>query len=204
MTPGMLFWSWVHIRYRADGLHSGFGAEGAVMGVNSGSSCGATRSAARQHGFFLIRPRLPVSWWILAYIVLPLAVGGVVYVFWRVNTLRWYQWASWIGFAAPLRRLRALAAPVRSAFPSWVIFSLPGGLWLFATTNAVRLIWGGDRGKWRTFWLTAAFALGVGSELGQAVGIVPGRFDPMDLTLYLGGFLLAFLCRVPVGKYAPT
>lgn len=140
------------------------------------------------------------AWWMLTYVVLPLAVGGIVYILWRAETLRWFSWASSIGLGPFLRQLRAIASPARATIPSWVVYSLPGGLWLFATTNAIRFVWGNDQSSWRGIWLSAAFTLGVGSEFAQAVALIPGRFDPVDLALYLTGFLVACLCPLPGGN----
>lgn len=100
-----------------------------------------------------------------------ISLGGALYLGGRPTTLRMFAWADTLGLGPAVHGLRELLAPVVSAAPDWAVFSLPFGLWLFALVLAVR----------DTRWIPAALALGIGSELAQLPGLMPGTFDPVDL-----------------------
>ena len=77
--------------------------------------------------------------------------------------------------------------------PSWFLYSLPDALWVFAFTNFMLAIWQ-DRFTFHSiFWILLAPTVGIFSELGQAVNIIPGTFDLTDLLLLITASLLPFI-----------
>lgn len=128
-----------------------------------------------------------------ANIVFPLILGGLIYFAWRSPSLLMFQWAETLGFSPYVQELRAFADPLRPAVPGWVLFSFPDGAWVYSATAAYLAIW---RVKWSVepaFWVLLPGAMGVGSELGQWFGVVPGTFDPVDLALMLIAVFTAVL-----------
>jgi hypothetical protein len=66
-------------------------------------------------------------------------------------------------------------------------------VWVFASTAFFTRLW--HDGPWylRAFWISLGPALAMGGELGQALGVVPGTYDPADLVFYGVSAMLAFL-----------
>ena len=105
----------------------------------------------------------------------------------------WYRWARFAGMTEAVARWRAWAAPARDLFPEWALFSLPDGAWVFACTAFFARLW--PDGPWwlRATWIGMGSVLAVGGEVGQAVGLVPGTFDPIDVVAYLSAAGLALV-----------
>jgi len=106
-----------------------------------------------------------------------------VYVFYRpegtlINILlsKLLPQTDWLAIKTSVRQMWPL--------PKWVIFSLSGGLWVFAATMLARQL------KIYFYnvtihakWMPMLFALWL--EFWQWMGIVKGRFDWMDVLLVL-------------------
>ena len=116
-------------------------------------------------------------------IILFLIVCVFVYVFYRpestlINILLGYVMhePGWLSFKAFIRDVLPL--------PKWIIFSLPGGLWVFAATMLSKKLklrlW---RVTFSAMWLPMLFALWL--EFWQLMGVVKGRFDWMDVLLVI-------------------
>ena len=117
------------------------------------------------------------------HVALPVALGAAVYLLWRAPHLRVFRWAEAVRADAAVERLRAWAAGARPHLPEAFLFSLPDALWVYALTAALALVWRRERGPAAAAWLAVGPLLGVGSELGQRAGMVPGTFDPLDAAL---------------------
>jgi hypothetical protein len=115
----------------------------------------------------------------LVNVVLPLALGAGIYVGWRSTDLMVFRWVEVAG---------ASGLVVRSAvpLPSWVLYCLPDGCWVYAYTSWMLAIWGRSGP-----WVYSGVVLAVGAEFGQLVGFVPGTYDTLDVVFYLAGFILA-------------
>ncbi len=132
----------------------------------------------------------------LVHVALPLTVGAALYIGGRGESFLGYVWGDRIDLGGG----RTLSDGVRSlgetisfeGLPDWTRFSLPDALWVYALTFAVVALWGGSSGRERWGWYLVVLTLGVGAELGQAVEVVPGTFDPVDLMLCLLATLVAY------------
>ena len=100
-----------------------------------------------------------------------IAIGSLLYIAGRPPTLRLFAWANDLGLDPIVMALRDALAPAVVRLPDAILLSLPFALWVFAFTALIR-----DRR-----WLPVAPGLAIGAELGQALGVVPGTFDPVDL-----------------------
>ena len=128
------------------------------------------------------------------HIVLPIIIGGLIYILWRDPNLLMFDWFRAVGFEPPLVWLRTETAPVSRFLPAWLIFSLPDGLWVYALTALMVFLWRDATSlPIRTLWLSLGALLGAGSELGQLAGIVPGRFDVLDLAVCIAAPLAALV-----------
>ena len=102
---------------------------------------------------------------------------------------RWYDVAGLTGMVHSIRNV----VPSALAVPCWFRFSLPDALWVYSFTATMCYIWADRDGVWKRVWTSAGVLLGAGGEVGQAIGVVPGTFDLVDLVLcVLAGLAAAF------------
>lgn len=121
-------------------------------------------------------------------VIAPIVIGAMIYVLFRTTNLLVFRWIEAIGLLQFTLQLRQLCSGV--ALPDWLLYSLPDGLWVFAFTRWIILIW--DRAP-PLAWLVIGAALGVGGEFGQVIGIVPGTYQHLDMVFYISGFFAACL-----------
>jgi hypothetical protein len=115
----------------------------------------------------------------LLNVLVPITLGASIYVGWRSTDLLVFRWIEWFGAGSLILR-------PDFALPSWVLYSLPDGCWVYACTSWMLLIWGR-----LVPWVWTGVVLAVGAELGQLVGLVPGTYDHLDMVFYVGAFLAA-------------
>jgi hypothetical protein len=137
------------------------------------------------------------------HILVPLLVGGVVYVCWRDPNLLMFKWFGALGLERSIESLRAVTA-AGQGLPHWVLYSLPDGLWVYALTALMVLLWRGTKSlPAKAFWLSLGLLLGAGAELGQLAGLLPGAFDRVDLIVCLiapAAALVFTSRRVPLNR----
>jgi hypothetical protein len=105
-----------------------------------------------------------------------------------------FTWYRWAGLSQPVLSLRAYAHGLKHLVPGPVLYSLPDALWVYSFTVLLKYIWAEyPNGHSKTTWPLLPVTLAVGAELGQAVKIVPGTFDVMDLLAYFGAWAAAFM-----------
>ncbi len=132
----------------------------------------------------------------LLHVALPMLAGGLIYVCWRDPELMMFRWFRVLGLEATIQQVR-LGVPAVAAMPSWFVYSLPDGLWVYALSAFMGHVWSGSRTSVvRIMFLGAGPVLGVGSELGQMAHLVPGSFDWTDIVFYLAAGAFAFLAVV--------
>lgn len=120
------------------------------------------------------------------HVLLPLLGGGLVYICWRDPNLLMFRWLRAIGLEPSIDWLRVGTASAQTALPHWLVYSLPDGLWVYALTALMILLWRGVHSlPLKISWLSLGLLLGAGSELGQLAGVLPGAFDPVDLLVCL-------------------
>lgn len=112
-----------------------------------------------------------------------LVVGGFIYICWRSDTLLMFTWFDLIGVSKPVETLRNISSGYSYFLPKWFLFSLPNALWLFSGLVAFEAIWGTKFVLGKIFWFSALLIIAIGSELGQALGLIQGTFDWYDILL---------------------
>lgn len=123
----------------------------------------------------------------------PLLVGATIYLLWRPDSLLAFRWATALGLSGQVQSLRSFCAALPS--PSDVaVYSLPGGLWLFALVLTLGSVWLQQPGLSASIWLAVPITVAVGSEIGQLQGWVLGTFDPLDLLVYSLSYACGLVC----------
>ena len=125
--------------------------------------------------------------------VFTLLLGGLIYILFRQDTLKMFSWFDNINVSAAISELRLCTVPLSGHFPNWFLYSLPDGLWLFSYLSVLLAVWDNVISKHNIHWLLLVPMVAIFSEIGQLFEIVPGTFDILDLTFYLGGTLLPIL-----------
>ena len=122
-------------------------------------------------------------------VLLPLVFAGSIYLIFRPEGTVILSIGDLVG-------LRPIIDSIRnqidvSEFPQWFVYSLPGGLWLLSFQNI--LTWANKfKGKFLIATALAAYFMGVGLEVAQAIHITDGRFDWLDILFYSVATILAF------------
>ena len=119
-------------------------------------------------------------------------MGGMIYVLWRSDSLLMFHWFATLGIDQQIRQLREAVAPYSGALPSAVCFSLPQALWLLSGILYSHSIWRDVSTLSWLFWTALLVVTALVAELGQLVGIVPGRFDIWDLLSLVAACLCGY------------
>lgn len=102
-----------------------------------------------------------------------LAAGGLCYVLYRPATLLHHLWP----WPVPPRAVAPALEPL--------VYSVPGGLWSAAFIMMSDALWRGELPGRRLLLASMIPAMGILSELMQAVGWLPGVADPVDALCYM-------------------
>lgn len=110
-----------------------------------------------------------------------LFIGGGLYLMCRSERLVMFDWCKTIGIYPLIQQLRP-----KGDFDSWLVYSLPDGLWLFSYIILMGAIWAFDMRK-SLLCSAPLIVIAIGSEVLQLPHIVRGTFDVIDLLCYIAG-----------------
>ena len=113
--------------------------------------------------------RIALVW----HVLLPLAVGALLYLKWPAARLVAHGWLSKLGMSAHI-----------AARSDWLRTELPGFLWVYAFVFAVAIVWFGAPRRVLALWLSLPLLLSATWEFGQLAGLLPGTFAAADLIAY--------------------
>lgn len=114
--------------------------------------------------------------------MLPLLVGGAVYVLWRSPSLLMFRWFDMFGLAQFVTLLRDILGSAAESVPGWILYSWPDAAWTMSGMMFFAFIWQGSRSHARHGWIFLTPAIAIVSEMAQWLRLLPGTFDPADLT----------------------
>ena len=115
----------------------------------------------------------------VALAMLSFSIGGCIYLLWRSTTLLMFGWLKAIGLYDMVLRLRP-----DDKVDSWLVCSLPDGLWLFASILLMGVLWRFEPRR-SCMYSAPLVIIAIGSELLQIHHIVSGTFDIVDLVCYV-------------------
>ena len=98
-----------------------------------------------------------------------------------------------IGLGGHVEAARVGANSMASSIPVAVLYSAPDGAWAYAMTACFARMWRNEPLHSLLAWALLGPALAIGSEVGQALGVVPGTFDFWDLFFYSSATIFALL-----------
>lgn len=129
--------------------------------------------------------------------LIPLLLGGLIYVLFRSQSLIMFGWVNAIGMYELINLLRAYINAYEVLIPNWFIYSLPDGLWIFSFTSALIIVNGC---KWNEYKVWLLLPIGFGIEFLQLLGIFKGTFDVNDLFFYFIGIVSSVLKLGKINK----
>lgn len=122
-------------------------------------------------------------------VVFPIVLGVLIYFFYREPS---FNFIKWFGLNEKFTSLSVRVNLV--SLPSWVIYNLPDGLWVFSFTYLVLFIYKFKFSKKTLFFtLFVPIIISLISEIGQYFGFMQGTYDSFDILCYLIGFFLPIL-----------
>ena len=121
-------------------------------------------------------------------VLLPLFLAAVIYLLLRPVDTVIYKIAALFGADDFINVIRESVNV--SDFPEWLVYSLPGGLWLLSFQNTITWI-KRFRGRWLIHSVLLASISGIGLELLQVLNVTDGVFDWVDVLFYCFATLLS-------------
>ena len=125
--------------------------------------------------------------------IITLSIGTLIYLLFRVSTLKVFSWLNFLGIDFVNNDLRKKSINYMPKIPDWFIFSLPDGIWIFSYVLLMISIWNFTLNKKSIFWMTIIPLVAIFSEIFQIFDFIPGTFDFVDLSFYILGFILPFI-----------
>ena len=124
---------------------------------------------------------------ILAGVIL-LVAGGLIYTLFRPTTLLGFRLTDAIGLSQLINNWRTALATQQPA--PFIVYCLPNGLWSAAFILIMDRLFAHQPLRQRLCWTAVIPGIGIAAELLQAVGIVPGTFDWLDILCYAVPYLV--------------
>ncbi len=124
-------------------------------------------------------------------VFLPMLVASTLYILFRNPDLVVFSLISKIHALPFLMTLRGyIGTPF--LHHSWIVFSLPGSLWMLSSMNLVLAIWQFKIRKQNLLWIFAPVLFAIVLEELQRQHLTDGTFDPTDMLCYVLA-VLAFI-----------
>lgn len=139
----------------------------------------------------------------IATALIPLLLGGLIYVTYRTDTLIMFSWFKNLQLQSITDAFRSNTFLQKLDVPDWIKFSLPDALWLFSFTYTNLLLWDFTITKQSIIWICLAPVIGLVFEIGQLVNVIPGTFDLTDLVLLILAALFPLLTPLKNLKSKP-
>lgn len=117
---------------------------------------------------------------LLGLVLMPLLIGGLVYVICRPSDARFLSWFGISRIDDPV---------INSYFISYV---LPDFLWLFSFSNVLALIWRHERIPF-LLWSLSTLVFTLCIEYGQLMAVVPGYFGYGDVVAFIMATLASII-----------
>lgn len=137
------------------------------------------------------------------FILLPLIIGVIIYLLYRSKNLFYYNLIHFLDINGYVLLARELATIYRKLFPTWVIYSLPDGLWLFSTGAAFLIL--RNRYLMHFIWFTLIYFIMIGTEYLQKFygghGTSIGTYDKQDILSFTIAYITINLISLILRKF---
>lgn len=121
--------------------------------------------------------------------VILLTIGTLIYLIKREDSLLVFNWLREFNLDIYIDFIRHKFSNLEMLNSNFVIYSLPGGLWMMSFALFFNIVWKIEDIQ-KYIWMFFAMLPAVGSEILQYLGMISGTFDMLDLLAYLTGYLI--------------
>lgn len=118
--------------------------------------------------------------------------GSYIYIVFRPMSLYMFSWFESINVMDSIETIRHNSLLKMDS--SFIIYSLPNGLWAASYILIMDAIWATSR-KMQIFFSSIIPIVGISSELLQCAGILKGTFDTRDLICYALPYIVYVLLK---------
>jgi len=116
-------------------------------------------------------------------VILPMCFATAIYVLFRNVNLVVFSLLEKINLLPFILEIRVFISSFVHPY-SWIVFSLPGSLWMLSSMNLLLLIWNFKLQKQNVIWIFSPLLFAVILEIFQKIHWTDGTFDLTDLLLY--------------------
>jgi hypothetical protein len=117
--------------------------------------------------------------------IIPVIIGGIIYTIFRNENLVMFKWYKKIGIYDKIKKIRNIEEIKNIKIPEWIIYCLPDALWLLSMNYIILIFWKFRINKNSIIWITITTTIGLYSEIGQYLKVIPGTFDIKDLLILM-------------------
>jgi hypothetical protein len=129
-----------------------------------------------------------------------LFLGGIIYLLFYAYQPVVFSWLTSAGSVTWLNRVRQSTQTLNPAFPPWIVYSLPDGLWAFAYSLLITGLWTGKNSGIKYFWMSTIPVLILGMEILQYTGMLKGTFSFIDIAFEFSGLLIGIYAGIKITK----
>jgi hypothetical protein len=122
--------------------------------------------------------------WVIPFstsVLLPLLIGILIYYYCRSTK-----------YILAFDVLGVAKEDISYALPSFISYSLPDLLWVFAFTNSMVIVWGNNNNFLPKLFKFSFPILALSSEFLQYIEVLDGTFDVCDLLAYSIGIVMSY------------
>lgn len=156
-----------------------------VINQNIVKDCNLLLESFDYHIYSSLLPKVRL---ILFNVIVPLLLGGLIYIVFRSKSLILFTWFDEISISGFTNLVRDFLYPLKNSLPDWIIFSLPDGLWVYSFTSFLIIIWSDDFESVK-YWMVIPLLTFFLIELLQLFNILKGTFDIVDNSICLIAFV---------------
>lgn len=131
-------------------------------------------------------PRLKT---LMLHCVFPIFIGAGIYTFFRKKSILLFDWYESLGFLDLILSIRYFFNSQENIYSNFFTQSFPDGLWVYAFTYCLLIIWQGRPNS--ILYSITPLIIALISELGQYLSFVSGTYDKLDVITYIASNLIA-------------
>jgi hypothetical protein len=135
-------------------------------------------------------------------VILPMCIATAIYILFREVDLVIFTLLEKIHLLPLILELRSFVNSFVHPY-FWIVFSLPGSLWMLSSMNLLLMIWKFKIQKQNVFWIFSPFLFAVGLEFIQKLHWTDGTFDAVDVLMYISAALVFMSVYVILTKEGP-
>lgn len=126
-------------------------------------------------------------------------MGAGIYICFRSTAIGLIVWGSRAGLGPVVESVRSWAAPISPLLPEWCVHSLPDGLWCYAATATLAVLWHDLTASpaLRAALAGAGLLTACAMELLQGIGVMRGTADLIDILFSCLGWAAAMWAVAP-------